>query len=216
MFAFFCILLAACGPQSHAPSHRKDSPRKVADNANTASAVEDEHPFAGDPALGWDDIDNQALMHRRFWSTKLRSKCTPAAFYPGGNVPPSFYNWPYPPEAERRRDCLGEEVEAAGASYYRFAIPSDFPKIGTCYRTKIKQLYAGVAALYDNGIRQFDWKASVQLVRSRVGDPVRVCVVWIPQNCPAHDLRGITYRTRNLRTGDSWELGSDEHMCWGA
>lgn len=52
--------------------------------------------------------------------------------------------------------------------------------------------------------------------RSRVNDPVTVCLVSKLENCPKGDDRGSVYHTTNLRTGESWTLPSSQHMCGGA
>ena len=51
---------------------------------------------------------------------------------------------------------------------------------------------------------------------SRPGDPVRTCLVAVPQGCPPGDDRGREYRTTNRRTGRSWTLPDAQHMCGGA
>ncbi|CAN5638842.1 hypothetical protein BH10PSE14_BH10PSE14_00130 [soil metagenome] len=75
--------------------------------------------------------------------------------------------------------------------------------------------------LYSNGLEQpFDQTWPKQepppFARSRVGDKVVMCVVELPDHCPPNDFRGVTYRTRNLRTGGVWEQGDSQHMCGGA
>jgi hypothetical protein len=55
-----------------------------------------------------------------------------------------------------------------------------------------------------------------ELIRSRVRDRVRMCLVSVPELCPSHDDRGRTYRTTNLRTRESWTLPDDTRVCGGA
>lgn len=52
--------------------------------------------------------------------------------------------------------------------------------------------------------------------RSRVGDPVRLCLVALSVGCPVRDDRGRVYRVTNLRTHDTWEVPEHEHDCGGA
>ncbi|MEO0314062.1 MAG: hypothetical protein RI928_518 [Pseudomonadota bacterium] len=52
--------------------------------------------------------------------------------------------------------------------------------------------------------------------RSRINDPVKVCLVSRFENCPKGDDRGKTYRATNLRTKESWELPDSQHICGGA
>ncbi|RJO59977.1 hypothetical protein C4544_06430 [candidate division WS5 bacterium] len=50
----------------------------------------------------------------------------------------------------------------------------------------------------------------------RVGDQVRMCLVSIPENCPAGDSRGKVYDTTNLRTNETWQAQDAWHSCGGA
>ncbi|HJW39842.1 MAG TPA: hypothetical protein VJ476_01290, partial [Rhizomicrobium sp.] len=52
--------------------------------------------------------------------------------------------------------------------------------------------------------------------RSHVGDPVLMCLVFIPSDCPKGDDRGKVYTTTDLRTLQSWTLPDAEHSCGGA
>ena len=52
--------------------------------------------------------------------------------------------------------------------------------------------------------------------RSRINDPVKVCLVSRYENCPKDDNRGETYRATNLRTKESWTLSYSQHICGGA
>ena len=51
--------------------------------------------------------------------------------------------------------------------------------------------------------------------KSRVGDHMLVCLVFVPKDCPAGDLRGRVYTMTNLRTLESWTLPDSEHVCGG-
>lgn len=57
-----------------------------------------------------------------------------------------------------------------------------------------------------------------EIQKSRVGDHVMVCLVYIPDpdKCPPGDDRGRVYTVTNLRTLESWTLSPDQHMCGGA
>ena len=54
------------------------------------------------------------------------------------------------------------------------------------------------------------------IVRSQVFDKVNMCLVEIPKDCPAGDIRGRVYKTTNLRTKESWSLANDVKSCGGA
>jgi hypothetical protein len=134
-------------------------------------------------------------------------------------------------EARSRSQLRYERWEARVRPF-----PTDsFPKLGTCYNTRIRARMPrlifgdpwkvrdinpddvnGSAVLFENGLYQVDYSDVPAIVHSRRGDPVRMCVTALPRNCPAGDFRGTTYLTRNLRTGETWQLRDAEHGCGGA
>ena len=75
---------------------------------------------------------------------------------------------------------------------------------------------SGNSVGFANGGHQVSYDELSAITRSRIGDPVRMCLVSIPRHCPPGDARGRKYRTLNLRTRLSWTLLDSEHMCGGA
>ena len=111
------------------------------------------------------------------------------------------------------------------------AIASELPKrVGECVKTTIKSIEtrlvdkstnkpipgSGSAVNFENGGYQVSYDTVPAIEHSKAGDPVRMCLVSIPSNCPKGDDRGRMYRTTNLRTHKSWTLRDSEHMCGGA
>ena len=107
----------------------------------------------------------------------------------------------------------------------------DLPnRIGGCVKTTIKSIEtrlvdgstnlpiagSGSAVNFANGGYQLAYETVPAIEHSKIGDPVRMCLVAIPKNCPKGDDRGRVYRTTNLRTHKSWTLKDSEHMCGGA
>ena len=100
----------------------------------------------------------------------------------------------------------------------------DLPtEIGACSETTIKDIGyrlgdpdSGSAISYANGGGQVSYDTIPEIHRSRVGDPVRLCLVSIPEDCPPGDDRGKVYSATNLRTGESWEAPDSQHSCGGA
>lgn len=74
----------------------------------------------------------------------------------------------------------------------------------------------GSAVSFQNGGYQVSYEKEQAIIRSRVGDPVKMCLVSIPEDCPPGDDRGRFYTTTNLRTGEAWSLPDSQHMCGGA
>lgn len=75
---------------------------------------------------------------------------------------------------------------------------------------------SGTTVSYANGGYQVSQGQVEPLIQSRVGDPVQICLVRVPQGCPPGDDRGRLYDTTNLRTADSWQLADSSHRCGGA
>jgi len=74
----------------------------------------------------------------------------------------------------------------------------------------------GTGISFANGSDQVSYQREAAIERSRVGDPVRMCLVEIPKDCPPGDDRGKVYTTTNLRTGEAWSLADSQHRCGGA
>jgi hypothetical protein len=93
------------------------------------------------------------------------------------------------------------------------AMPST---VGTCVGTTIARLEqrlqngvdgpfiagSGSAVAFANGGYQVSYEEVEAVSESRVGDPVLICLVRLPQDCPPGDTRGHWYTTTNLRTDD--------------
>jgi hypothetical protein len=103
-------------------------------------------------------------------------------------------------------------------------------RVGDCSTTTVKRVESrlmnsesgqmtpgsGSAIVFANGGYQVSYEQEAAVDRSRPGDPVRICLVSIPKDCPPGDNRGRVYKTTNLRTHGSWTLPDAEHMCGGA
>lgn len=96
-------------------------------------------------------------------------------------------------------DCQASTITSITG---RFGEPNDFS--------------SGMSITYDDVIYNVSYESEAPVTRSRVGDPVRVCLASIPTNCPEGDYRGKMYKVTNLRTNESWELPDSEHGCGGA
>ena len=96
---------------------------------------------------------------------------------------------------------------------------------------------SGAAVEYENGARGVQYQLDDQdpdksqpghseywqqktyednIVESRVGDPVKLCLVSIPLHCPDGDGRGRVYTALNLRIKKWWTQSDSQHSCGGA
>ena len=74
----------------------------------------------------------------------------------------------------------------------------------------------GTTVDFANGVSQVSYDREPAVLKSRKGDPVHVCLVSIPRNCPRGDDRGKIYSAINLRTHAQWKLPDSSHRCGGA
>lgn len=74
----------------------------------------------------------------------------------------------------------------------------------------------GTTVIFDNGLYQVSYDKVFEIIKSKVGDPVQICLVELPQDCPPGDDRGKVYFTTNERTGWTWTLADSQHSCGGA
>lgn len=90
------------------------------------------------------------------------------------------------------------------------------PRLGDANDTTSRPDVSGTSVSFVNGVHQVSYELEQGVVRSRLGDPARVCLVSIPKHCPPGDDRGRWYAVTNLRTGARWKMPDAQHMCGGA
>lgn len=96
--------------------------------------------------------------------------------------------------------------------------------VGRCVATTIKEIGnrlegmadSGSLVVYATGTYGVSYDTIEGIVGSKVGDKIELCLVSLPEDCPAGDERGKVYAAVNLRTQAFWELPDAEHMCGGA
>ena len=112
----------------------------------------------------------------------------------------------------------------AGPALAQEALPA---QVGDCAETTIVEIGprlmmddpnfdSGVGVSYANGLGQVSYDRVEEVIASQPGDPVRMCLTYIPEGCPPGDDRGRFYATTNLRTGGAWEMSDSQHECGGA
>ena len=102
--------------------------------------------------------------------------------------------------------------------------------IGQCASTHIKTLTTrlgddpletaspdgGSAATFTNDGTAVSYDRDPGLAASKVGEPVEMCLISIPRDCPKNDERGRIYYGIDLAIKGSWALPDSEHLCGGA
>jgi len=103
-------------------------------------------------------------------------------------------------------------------------------KVGDCTLTHVAELMTrigdplegagadeGSQVLLANDGLLVSYERDFGLIASQVGDPVAVCLMSIPRDCPAGDDRGRMYYGVNIaRQAATWALSDSIHMCGGA
>lgn len=102
-------------------------------------------------------------------------------------------------------------------------------KHAECSRTRIKSITTrfgepvsyenegdGTAVEYENGGFVISYSRDVGFFQAKAGQPVVVCLLSVPYDCPAGDDRGRFYYTLNLATRSEWVQADAQHMCGGA
>ncbi len=122
---------------------------------------------------------------------------------------------------------LGASAGLVSAATLAQSLPS-VP--GTCTRTYVAAVSqrlvdgstgqpipgSGSAVNFANGAYQVSYEEVQAVNLARSGDPVVLCLVRVPENCPPGDNRGKLYATVDLRTLLLWVLPDSEHTCGGA
>jgi len=75
---------------------------------------------------------------------------------------------------------------------------------------------AGSAATFTNGGGAVSYDREPGLANSKLGDPVVMCLISIPRDCPKDDLRGKVFYAVDLAAKGTWALPDAEHLCGGA
>ncbi|TPK16710.1 hypothetical protein FJ872_18090 [Mesorhizobium sp. B2-5-9] len=75
---------------------------------------------------------------------------------------------------------------------------------------------AGSAATFTNGGGAVSYDREAGLAAAKVGEPVVMCLISIPRDCPKDDDRGRVYYSVDLVAKGSWALPDSQHMCGGA
>ncbi len=103
-------------------------------------------------------------------------------------------------------------------------------KVGQCVSTQIAKIGtrlvdgitgesfpdSGSQIEYMNGVSQVSYETIPEIERSHINDPITLCLISLPQNCPPGDNRGKQYSAKNMRTGETWTLSDSQHGCGGA
>ena len=95
--------------------------------------------------------------------------------------------------------CAALYLIAGAASSIAEEVKGPVPrKVGQCVRTEISERSrlegapdSGSAVAYANGVTGVSYDVVAALRRSRVGDPVTLCLISIPRNCPPGDTTCI-------------------------
>jgi hypothetical protein len=99
-----------------------------------------------------------------------------------------------------------------------------FKGVGQCATSSVYQVTSrlinspdsGTDIQFSNGIGLVSYDIVPAAQNSKRGDPVRICLISIPKNCPPGDDRGRYYAVTNLRTQKNFSMYDSQHLCGGA
>ncbi|WP_421692691.1 lysozyme inhibitor LprI family protein [Aestuariivirga sp.] len=74
----------------------------------------------------------------------------------------------------------------------------------------------GISITYDNGSFVYSYERGHAFDGIISGQAAVLCLITVPYDCPAGDVRGRVYYTLNLATKRSWVSSDTEHGCGGA
>jgi hypothetical protein len=216
-----CALLAGCNPDPDAGGNltNRQEDAAISNRAGGDSNLADAVAPASNSARPTDQLFDMP-------ESTLRTECAMADAFPNRQVPLAFYRDLPQPQFDHYLECVLAEARHDGGRV-RLAGPGSFPTVGSCVSTRIRMIgtrfaegrpeqLGGTSVGFDDGLYLVDYGLVGPVARSRVGDRARVCVDELPEDCPAYDIRGIQYRARNLRTGESWTMANSQHVCRGA
>ena len=112
-------------------------------------------------------------------------------------------------------------ASAVGLALQMSAFAQGLPmRVGQCSTTRVKWVGtrldntpgSGSAIQFMNGGYQVSYDQVAAVDRSRPGDPVRMCLISIPKDCPPGDDRGRFYKTTNLRARFMEPAGRRAHV----
>ena len=126
-------------------------------------------------------------------------------------------DWLHKRNACAQRSCLEVSLEAreqalrSDLDSLDRTLRADVSHVGQCEATRIGFIGPrltpvegeqpdGASVGYADGVWQVSYEREPEVLKSRVDDPVRVCLVSKPRNCPPGDDRGRVYSVQNLRT----------------
>jgi hypothetical protein len=96
--------------------------------------------------------------------------------------------------------------------------------LGECMHTLVRSIGtrlqgepdSGTFVGFMNGLSLVSYERVAEAEAAKPGDPVNVCLEFIPENCPPGDDRGRIYQVQNLRTMQSYSMPDSPHSCGGA
>jgi hypothetical protein len=97
-------------------------------------------------------------------------------------------------------------------------------RIGQCSNTYVFKVGtrlidtpgSGTFIQFTNGVYLVSYSTVPEAEASSLGHKVKMCLDWIPQNCPPGDNRGKIYTIVNYMTGGRFSLPDSGHFCGGA
>lgn len=127
---------------------------------------------------------------------------------------------------DARNACATKQSSERARNLDRIWVARFMPHVGQCFATAVAKVgprlegdtntHDGASISYKDGHDQVDYESSPRSLGFRPRDPVRLCVIALPTNCPPGDHRGIIYKATDLASRRTWSAPDSEHGCGGA
>ncbi len=117
-----------------------------------------------------------------------------------------------------------DDFRVAVYHHGRLIFQDSFKEVGECTISSVYRITSrlvnspgsGTDITFANGIGLVSYDIVPAAQNSRINDPVRICLISIPQHCPPGDDRGRFYSVQNLRTNRNFRMYDSQHLCGGA
>ncbi len=122
-------------------------------------------------------------------------------------------------------NTLGAKVPISSMEPYLDRVGAEPRHVGQCVTTTVDRPgtrlegsdpESGISLLLANGGYQVTYTDDPEVRKWEAGQQVMQCLVAVPQDCPAGDIRGKTFTVTNLTNMTSWTADDSEHQCGGA
>lgn len=114
-----------------------------------------------------------------------------------------------------------DDFRVAVYHHGRLIFQDSFKGVGQCVTSSVYRVTSrlvnsprsGTDITFTNGIGLVSYDIIPAAQNSQRNDPVRICLISIPPNCPPGDDRGRLYTVTNLRSNRNFTMHDAQRLC---